>query len=171
MANLDGADEGAALARAHPTLEVGLHINLTRPAHLAARTLVRRDGSFRPLKQQIIALTLGMVDPDEVMAEGARNWRARGSSASMSPTSTVTSTFTCSALRATSRFCWPQPTVWPCVSHASSLSGISEEAWRTRQTRTALLLLEWRRVGRRAAHRAVRRTDRATSGPQRRLGL
>lgn len=70
MANMPAAAEGAAVARERPGLAVGLHFNLTEGEPLTeARTLRGRDGRFRRLGGQLVALVCGFASSTEVAAE------------------------------------------------------------------------------------------------------
>lgn len=81
MANAPGAEHAAELARAHPELDVGVHLVLTyaRPLSDPALipSLVERDGSFPRSPSAILGLD--RVDRDEALVEyRAQYARARG---------------------------------------------------------------------------------------------
>jgi len=71
MANAPGAEHAAALARAHRSLDVGVHLVLTyaRPLADPARipSLVERDGSFPRSPSAILGM--GRVDQGEALVE------------------------------------------------------------------------------------------------------
>jgi len=76
MTNMPGTEAGAAAARAHPDLETGLHVNLTEGRPLTdARTLRGKDGDFRDLNGQLIALTTGRVSQGDIDREVDAQWR------------------------------------------------------------------------------------------------
>ena len=76
MTNMPGTEAGAAAARAHPDLETGLHVNLTEGRPLTdARTLRGKDGDFRDLNGQLIALTTGRVSRGDIDREVDAQWR------------------------------------------------------------------------------------------------
>ncbi len=79
LANFPTSPEGAEMARATPTLEVGLHLNFTEGVPLTAgRSLVGADGQFRRRTAQMIALIFGRLNEAEVVAEGEAQFaRAR----------------------------------------------------------------------------------------------
>lgn len=68
-------DEAAELARAHPALEIGVHLTLDeeRPLLPGLRTLVGSDGRFHSRNQLILRLCTARISLEEV----ERCWRAQ----------------------------------------------------------------------------------------------
>jgi predicted glycoside hydrolase/deacetylase ChbG (UPF0249 family) len=73
IVNLPDFDDAVARARSHPSLSLGLHLNLTTGKPLtAARSLTRRETrQFYPLPALIARASLGRVDSSEVALECA----------------------------------------------------------------------------------------------------
>lgn len=73
MVNMDGARHAAEIARAHPSLGVGLHFNLTQGAPCSIRStvssLIDEAGQFHPRSTIIKMSMLGRIDPSHVRAE------------------------------------------------------------------------------------------------------
>ncbi|WP_240376936.1 carbohydrate deacetylase [Bacillus piscicola] len=76
LTNMPGAAQAYELARAHPALGVGIHLNLTLGKALSSGhdTLTGKDGSFHPCSYYRSG---GSVDPEEVY----REWQAQMESA------------------------------------------------------------------------------------------
>ncbi len=72
---MEFAEAGARLVKPHPSLGTGLHLNLTEGMPLTdAKSLRGKDGQFRDLKGQLIALTTGRVVAREIEVEVNAQW-------------------------------------------------------------------------------------------------
>lgn len=73
MANMPAFDHAAQLKREHPTLAVGVHLNLTAGAPLLPLSkvpdLVDREGRFLRGSRLLMGLTLGRIDHRQAEAE------------------------------------------------------------------------------------------------------
>jgi hopanoid biosynthesis associated protein HpnK len=73
MANMPAFDHAARLRREHPTLAVGVHLNLTAGAPLLPPSripgLVGRQGRFLRADRLMVGLTLGRIDLRQAEAE------------------------------------------------------------------------------------------------------
>jgi predicted glycoside hydrolase/deacetylase ChbG (UPF0249 family) len=73
LANQPAAEEALALARANPSLGIGVHLNLTDGVPLsppaAIRSLVDREGRFRTFPAQLLRIANGRVPIAEVERE------------------------------------------------------------------------------------------------------
>jgi predicted glycoside hydrolase/deacetylase ChbG (UPF0249 family) len=73
MVNMEGAEEAAAIARAHPSLGIGLHFNLTAgrplaPAH-SVPTLTDHSGRLLTRAQLLRRVFLGTMPSEEIEIE------------------------------------------------------------------------------------------------------
>lgn len=73
LPNMDGTEEAARLAVAHPTLGVGLHFNITqgrplsRPAEVSS--LLSESGEFLDRSRLLVRALTGRIRPDHVRTE------------------------------------------------------------------------------------------------------
>lgn len=73
MANMPGAEQAAALARRHPTLDLGVHLCLTAGSALVpyhgVSSLTRRDGRLLPFGEFVARLGAGRIALREIERE------------------------------------------------------------------------------------------------------
>jgi predicted glycoside hydrolase/deacetylase ChbG (UPF0249 family) len=142
IVNMPGFDDGVARARSHPSLSLGLHVNLTtgKPLTTAPSLTRGKTGEFYPLALLLARVSFGRVDSSEVAQECAAQID-RMVDAGIPPTHLDSH-----------RHVHAHPALWPAVLETASSRGISSvrvpteplwvnaRDWRATLKKTGLLM-------------------------------